>query len=52
MTGHQFKKQWVTPKAIRYGSVKEITQQTKNKTFGGGDDVFVNEQQILSNVGS
>lgn len=52
MTGHQVKREWVTPKAIRYGSVKEITQQIKNKTFGGGDDVLINDQQVLTNVGS
>lgn len=51
MTGHP-KRQWVTPKAIRYGSVKEITQQTKNKTYGGGDDVLINNQQLLTNLGS
>ncbi len=51
MTGHQ-KRQWVTPKAIRYGSVKEITQQIKNKTWGGGDDVVIDSQQLLTNAGS
>ncbi len=52
MTGHQVKRQWVTPKAIRYGSVKEITQQTKDKTWGGGDDVLIDNQQVLTNAGS
>ncbi len=46
------KKEWVTPEAFRYGSVKEITQQTKNKTFGPGDDVLVNDQTILADAGS
>ncbi len=44
------KREWTTPKAICYGSVKDLTQQTKNKTWGGGDDVLVNEQAILSDV--
>ena len=52
MAGHKTKKEWVTPKAIRYGSVKEITQQMKNKTYGGGDDVLVNNQSILADLGS
>lgn len=53
MAGHCTpKKEWVAPKAVRYGSVKEITQQTKNKTFGPGDDVLINNQQLLSNVAS
>lgn len=52
MTGHNEKREWVTPKAVRHGSVKEITQQTKNKTWGGGDDVLINNQMMLTNVGS
>jgi len=48
----QRKRDWVTPQATRYGSVKEITLQVKNKTFGAGDDVLVNNQSILSNAGS
>ncbi|MBE0591954.1 MAG: hypothetical protein IH616_06090 [Gemmatimonadales bacterium] len=52
MAGHQTKKPWVTPTATRCGSVKEITLQSKNKTFGGGDDVLVNNQAILANLSS
>ncbi len=52
MTGRNQMREWFTPKAIRHGSVREITQQTKNKTWGGGDDVLINNQQMLSSVGS
>ena len=43
-------KTWKTPELIAHGSLEQITQQTKNKTFGGGDDVLVNNQLILSNL--
>jgi hypothetical protein len=43
-------KTWKTPELITHGSLEKITQQTKNKTFGNGDDVLVNNQQILTNV--
>jgi hypothetical protein len=53
MTGqHELKKAWVTPKATRYGSVREITRDTKDKTFGAGDDVLIDDQAILADVGS
>ncbi len=45
------KKAWTAPRLTVYGGVTQITQQTKNKTFGSGDDVLVNSQAILSNVG-
>lgn len=44
------KREWTTPKAICYGSVKDLTQQTKNKTFGEGDDVLLNGEATLSDV--
>ena len=43
---------WVTPSLTVYGSVKEITQQSKEKTWGGGDDVMIDCQSILSDLGS
>lgn len=46
------KREWTTPKATRYGSVKELTQQIKNKEFGGADDVLINDQTILGDAGS
>jgi len=49
---HEQKKPWVAPTLTLHGSVKEITQQFKNKTLGGGDDVLVNNQAILANLGS
>ena len=48
----QLKKEWITPQATPCGSVKEITLQTKDKTFGAGDDVIVNNQAILADAGS
>lgn len=50
MTGQ--KKEWVTPQAVCYGSVKEITKQVKQKQLGPGDDVLINNQQILSTIAS
>lgn len=46
------KKSWVTPTLTRHGSVKELTQQVKNKSYGAGDDVLVNNQAILASLGS
>ena len=48
------RKRWIDPSLKVYGSVKEITQvqQSKSKTFGSGDDVLVNNQAILSPLGS
>ena len=48
------KSTWAKPSFNVYGSVKEITQvqQAKNKSFGGGDDVIVNNQAILAPLGS
>ncbi len=45
--GEHLKKEWVTPSVVRYGSVREITKQTKQKTWGSGDDVLVNNQSLL-----
>jgi hypothetical protein len=44
------KKEWSSPKLTVHGSVEEITQQTKYKTFGSGDDVIVNNLSILANI--
>lgn len=43
-------KRWKKPELITHGSLEMITQQIKNKTWGGSDDVYVNSQQILSTV--
>lgn len=44
------KKAWTTPQVTVYGTVEDLTRQTKNKTFGAGDDVLVNNQAILANI--
>jgi hypothetical protein len=46
------KKTWNTPTLIIHGSVEELTLQTKNKTYGAGDDVIVNNQTPLANMDS
>ncbi len=46
------KREWTTPTATRYGSVKELTQQTKNKEWGGADDVLISNQTLLQDAGS
>jgi hypothetical protein len=43
------KKIYTTPKVTVHGTLEELTQVTKNKTFGGGDDVIVNNMAILAN---
>ena len=32
------KKAWLTPEVIQYGTVEELTQQTKPKKLGSSDD--------------
>lgn len=44
------KKEYVAPQLVVHGTIVELTQQTKNKVFGGGDDVIVNNQAILANL--
>ena len=44
------KKEYATPRLVVHGTIEDLTQQVKNKTFGGGDDVLVNNQAILANV--
>lgn len=44
------KKTWTTPQMTVHGTVEDLTRQTKNKTFGAGDDVLVNNQAILANL--
>lgn len=46
------KREWTTPKATRYGSVKELTQQIKEKHWGGADDVLINNATMLGDCGS
>lgn len=46
----KMKKEYATPRLVVHGTIEDLTQQVKNKTFGGGDDVLVNNQAILSNV--
>ncbi len=50
MTKESPKKGWKTPRLAVYGTIGEITLQFKTKSFGGGDDVLVNNQSILSNA--
>jgi hypothetical protein len=42
------KQAWKTPELTVYGSVEQITQQFKYKSFGAGDDVLVDLLPILS----
>ncbi len=44
------KKKWTNPALIVHGKVEEITRQTKYKTWGGSDDVLVNNAPALSNL--
>ena len=44
------KAQWSTPILTVYGDIATITQQMKHKSWGGGDDVLVADQSILSNA--
>jgi hypothetical protein len=44
------KKEYAAPRLIVHGTIEDLTRQVKNKSFGGGDDVLVNNQAILSNV--
>ena len=46
----QPKRVWDTPVLTMYGHIEEVTQQTKNKTFGSGDDVILDGQITLYNV--
>ncbi len=48
--GEHLKKEWVTPHVVRYGSVREITKQFKQKIYGNSDDVLVNNQSILKDA--
>ena len=43
------KRTYAKPELVVLGTIEELTQQVKNKVFGGGDDVLVNNQAILSN---
>jgi hypothetical protein len=42
------KKVYTTPQLTVHGTLEELTQQIKNKNYGGADDVFVAGLQILS----
>ena len=44
------KKDYEAPQLVVHGTIVELTQQVKNKAFGGGDDVIVNNQAILANL--
>lgn len=44
------KKTYAPPQLIVLGTVEEMTQQAKSKSYGGGDDVLVNNQAILANL--
>lgn len=44
------KQQYAAPQLVVLGTIEELTRQAKNKTFGGGDDVIVNNQAILANL--
>ena len=46
----QVKQVWTAPTLTVYGSVEELTEGFKNKTFGPADDVLVNNQAILQNL--
>ncbi len=47
MSSEQQKQPWTTPTLIIYGDVEELTADIKNKTFGFGDDVLVQNQPTL-----
>ncbi|MGD8276821.1 MAG: lasso RiPP family leader peptide-containing protein [Gemmatimonadota bacterium] len=44
------KKTYAPPQLIVLGTVEDLTQQTKSKAYGGGDDVLVANQAILANL--
>jgi len=44
------KKMYATPQLVVLGTIEELTQQIKNKQYGAGDDVLVNNQAILSTL--
>ena len=44
------RKPWLAPGLVVFGTVEDITAQTKYKSFGPADDVFVNNEQALHNV--
>jgi hypothetical protein len=46
----QVKQVWTVPTLTVYGSVEELTEGFKNKTWGPADDVLVNNQAILHNL--
>jgi len=50
MTKEYQKKGWQTPRLSVYGTIGQITLQFKCKSFGGGDDVLVNNEGILSDA--
>jgi hypothetical protein len=41
------KKMYTKPELIVHGTLQQLTQQTKNKFWGGTDDVIVQQQAIL-----
>lgn len=44
------KKEYTAPQLVVHGTIVELTQQVKNKVFGSGDDVLINNQAILANI--
>jgi hypothetical protein len=43
------KKVSTKPQVTVHGTIEHLTQQSKSKYFGAGDDVLVAQQPILSN---
>jgi hypothetical protein len=41
------KKAYTKPELTVHGTLEQLTQQTKNKFWGGSDDVIVQQQAIL-----
>jgi hypothetical protein len=48
-TNVENKKVYGKPEVTVHGTLEQLTQQTKNKFWGDGDDVLVQNQPILSN---
>ena len=44
------KRTYAAPQLVVLGTVEDLTQQTKSKAYGGGDDVLVANQAILANL--
>ena len=44
------KKEYVAPQLVVHGTIVELTQQIKNKVWGGADDVLISNQAVLGNV--